>query len=106
MSRAAHHEPPTTNHQPAHMYIPPLTASTCPVIYAASSEARKHTAAATSPSVPSRPSGMADAQSACAWSVIDLVMSVATSPGLTTLTVMLREATSRASALLNPINPA
>ena len=30
------------------MYIPPLTARTCPVIYAASSDARKHTAAATS----------------------------------------------------------
>ena len=33
-------------------------------------------------------------------------MSVSMSPGATTLTVMLREATSRASALQNPISPA
>src|SRR5687767_8736725 len=89
-----------------YMYMPPFTASTCPVIYAASSEARKQTAAATSRGVPRRPSGIADAQSACALSVIAFVMSVSTSPGVTTFTVMLREATSRAIALLNPINPA
>ena len=33
-------------------------------------------------------------------------MSVSISPGATALTVMLREATSSASALVNPINPA
>ena len=33
-------------------------------------------------------------------------MSVSMSPGATTLTVMLRDATSRASDLLNPIRPA
>ena len=53
---------------PAYMYIPPLTASTCPVIYAASSDARKHAAAATSSTVPSRPSGICAAQSICAFS--------------------------------------
>ena len=39
-------------------------------------------------------------------SVSTAVMSVETYPGATTLTVMPREATSRASALLNPITPA
>jgi hypothetical protein len=52
------------------MYIPPLTARTCPVIYDASSDARKHTAAATSSGVPSRPSGICAAQSFAASSVI------------------------------------
>src|SRR5207253_3773756 len=32
---------------PSYMYIPPLTARTCPVIYDASSDARKQTADAT-----------------------------------------------------------
>ena len=50
------------------MYIPPLTASTCPVIYAASSDARKHAAAATSSAVPRRPSGICAAQSVWAFS--------------------------------------
>src|SRR5687767_6867984 len=102
--RATNHQPLTTNQN--HMYMPPFTASTCPVIYAASSEARKQTAAATSRGAPRRPRGMADAQSACALSVIALVMSVSMRPGVTTFTVMLRDATSRAIALLNPINPA
>src|SRR5439155_3969595 len=39
----------------SYMYIPPLTANTCPVIYAASSDPRKHPAAATSSTEPSRP---------------------------------------------------
>src|SRR5688572_28621418 len=87
------HEQPATNHQPPttnrnYMYMPPFTASTCPVIYAASSEARKQTAAATSRGAPRRPMGMADAQSACALSVIALVMSVSMRPGVTTFTVM------------------
>ena len=50
------------------MYIPPFTARTCPVIYDASSDARKHTAAATSSTVPRRASGICPAQSACAFS--------------------------------------
>src|SRR5215208_6939409 len=56
--------------QSSYMYIPPLTASTCPVIYDASSDARKHTAAATSSTAPSRPRGICAAQSTCALSVI------------------------------------
>ena len=54
------------------MYMPPLTASTCPVIYDASSDARKHTAAATSAAVPIRPSGICPDQSSWALSVMAL----------------------------------
>src|SRR5436309_2113531 len=92
--------------QPSYVYIPPLTARTCPVIYDASSDARKHTAAATSSTVPSRPSGIWAAQSTCVFPLIARVMSVSTSPGATTFTVMARDATSRASALAKPIRPA
>jgi hypothetical protein len=66
--------------QPSYMYIPPLTARTCPVIYDASSEARKHTAAATSSGVPSRPAESAP-PSPVRVSVIARVMSVSISPG-------------------------
>src|SRR4030066_123613 len=69
-----------------YMYMPPLTASTCPVIYAASSDARKHTAAAMSWGVPSRLRGISDAHSPRILSPTALVMSVSTSPGATTLT--------------------
>src|SRR3954463_7644445 len=93
-------------HSSSYMYMPPLTASTCPVIYAASSDARKHTAAAMSSGVPSRLSGILAAHSSCAVPVIARVMSVSISPGATTLTVMLRDATSCATDLANPISPA
>src|SRR6478672_1759945 len=89
-----------------HMYIPPFTASTCPVIYDASSEARKHTAAATSSGVPSRRSGIRAAQSSSARSVMARVMSVSIIPGATTLIVIPREATSSAAAFAKPISPA
>src|SRR5579864_1634867 len=88
-----------------YMYIPPLTASTCPVIYDASSDARKHAAAATSSTVPSRPSGICRSSSPCAAAATARVMSVSIIPGAMTLTVIAREATSRASALANPISP-
>src|SRR5436190_21610922 len=52
-----------------YMYIPPLTARTCPVIYDASSEARKHTAAAISSGVPRRFNGIFAAQSSRVLSV-------------------------------------
>src|SRR6185295_11203216 len=61
---------------PSYMYIPPFTASTCPVIYDASSDARKQAAAATSSTEPQRPSGICDAQSPCVFSLIARVMSV------------------------------
>src|SRR3990172_7095461 len=80
----------------AYMYMPPLTASTCPVIYDASSDARKHTADATSSAVPSRFSGIFAAQPSCAPSAIARVRSVSTRPGATALTVMFRDATSSA----------
>src|SRR5690606_9407035 len=89
-----------------YVYMPPLTARTCPVIYAASSDARKHTAAATSSGDPIRPTGICADQSVWAPSVSDFVISVSISPGATTFTVTLREATSRARALLKPIRPA
>src|SRR6478609_2793265 len=90
----------------SYMYIPPLTARTCPVIYDASSEARKLTAAATSAGEPILPIGICDAQSVLADSVIAFVMSVSIRPGATTLTVTFRDATSFASDLQNPISPA
>ena len=86
--------------------MPPLTASTCPVMYPAASDARKHTAAATSSGVPKRPSGIADAQLAWASVLMSRVMSVSMSPGATTFTVIDREATSRASAFEKPMTPA
>ena len=74
-------------------------------MYDASSDTRKHTAAATSSGVPRRPSGICADQSPCAVAQAR-VMSVSISPGATTLTVICRDATSRASALLNPMSPA
>src|SRR5215218_4675693 len=93
-------------HSSSYVYIPPLTARTCPVIYDASSEARKHTAAATSSGVPSRPSGICSDQSRFALSTSPRVISVSISPGATTFTVIPREAISRASDLHKPIKPA
>src|SRR5215207_4006338 len=93
-------------HSSSYVYIPPFTARTCPVIYDASSDARKHTAAATSSGAPRRPSGICCDQSCFALPTRRRVMSVSMSPGATTFTVMLREATSRASALQKPISPA
>ena len=89
-----------------YIYIPPLTARTCPVIYDASSEARKQTAAATSSGVPSRFSGIRDLPLLTRLLGDRRVMSVSIRPGATTLTVMPREATSSATAFANPIRPA
>src|SRR5574338_888876 len=91
---------------PTYIYIPPLTARTWPVIYDAASEARKHTADATSSGDPRRPSGIFEAQVSCALAAIARVISVSIRPGATTFTVMPREATSCASALQNPMMPA
>ena len=93
--------------QSSYMYIPPLTARTCPVIYAASSDARKHTAAATS-SARAEPAerNLRRPVALRASPSIARVMSVSISPGATTFTVMPRDATSRASALAKPISPA
>src|SRR5262249_36850548 len=91
---------------PRYVYIPPLTASTCPVIYDASSDARKQTADATSAGGPRRPHGILDAPPSPARSVHPRVISVSIIPGATTLAVMPRDATSSASAFVNPISPA
>ena len=72
----------------------------------ASEPARKHTAAATSSGVPRWPNGISAAQSTWAFSLMARVMSVSIMPGATTLTVIPRDATSRANALANPIKPA
>ena len=55
--------------------------------------------------VPGRPIGIWAVQSLCASAVIARVMSVSISPGATTFTVTLREATSFASDLQKPIRP-
>ena len=62
---------------PPHMPIPPSTWSTWPVMYPASSEAKKATAAATSSGAPGRPAGMADSMASRAASGRAAVMSVA-----------------------------
>jgi hypothetical protein len=58
------------------MNIPPFTSSTCPVIYAAASEARNFTACATSRSVPRRPSGICVSIAALTFSSSTAVMGV------------------------------
>src|SRR5579884_439398 len=90
------------------LYIrkPPFTSSTWPVIYAASSLARKQTACATSISVPMRPRGISGRRRSRAAGSSAAVMAVSIKPGATALTVIPREATSWATALVRPIKPA
>jgi hypothetical protein len=85
---------------------PPSTASTWPVMNAASSLARKATALAISSVVPKRPSGVRDVISAWSAAGRSCVSSVRTNPGATALQVMPREASSRAVAFVSPIRPA
>src|SRR4029077_11020037 len=85
---------------------PPSTARTWPVMKAASSEARNATACAISSGVPNRPSGVRAVISAWSASGRSWVSSVRTNPGATALTVMEREASSRATALVKPMRPA
>ena len=75
-------------------------------MYPASSEARKATAFAISSVVPKRPSGVRAVISCLSSSGRSWVSSVRTNPGATALTVMPREASSRAVALVKPISPA
>src|SRR5205807_10356896 len=86
--------------------IPPFTLSTCPVMYAASSDARKRTACATSISVPARPSGIISFTLFFRSAERPSVMAVSIYPGATAFTVILRDATSRAMAMVKPISPA
>src|SRR3990172_709052 len=86
--------------------MPPSTLSTCPVMYPAWSEARKATALAISEVSPLRPSGINPTIPSLRFSGTVSQISVSIYPAATALTVILREATSRASDLVKPIWPA
>src|SRR5690606_11067161 len=87
-----------------HQHRPPLTASTWRVMYPASFDIRKATAAATSWGWPIRCAGTAlSISSTGTWASI---MSVSIKPGATQLTVIWRLPSSTASALAAPIRPA
>src|SRR3954451_20463851 len=85
---------------------PPSTGSTAPVTYDASSVARKAMTAATSSGVAVRPRGTAARISSLRASLRSAVMSVSTKPGATTLLVMPRLPSSRASEREKPTRPA
>src|SRR5215469_5304266 len=87
-------------------YMPPLTSSTWPVMYPASSLARKTMAEATARGQPMRPNGMRVFKPSFTASESTSVMGVSMKPGATAFTVMFREAISIAMALVNPIRPA
>ena len=94
---------------PAGRYIitrPPSTASTWPVMNAASSLTRNATAAAISSVSPNRPSGVAARSRSLRASGRSRVSSVSTKPGATALQVIDRLASSRAVALVRPMSPA
>ena len=86
--------------------MPPSTASTCPVMYPASSLARNATALATSSAAPMRPIGIVDSVVVLAAYGMAAVMSVAIKPGATALTVTPREASSLARDFVMPMTPA
>src|SRR5690348_5359383 len=89
-----------------HMTIPPSTTNTCPVMYAAYSDARKPTIPAMSFGVPRRSSGICAESVVRASGVIAAVMSVSMNPGATTLARIFRDASSFATDLVRPISPA
>ena len=78
---------------------------TAPVMCAASA-GEEGTTPAISSAVAILPSGTAAVSSARRFSPRSAVMSVATTPGATTLTVMPREPSSRASDRAKPTSPA
>src|SRR6266478_5835584 len=78
--------------------LPPSTTTPCPVMYEASGEARKQTAAATSSGVPARPSGVCRA-AIFSDSVED---AVAIQPGAMPLMVIPSPAVSMATARIMP----
>src|SRR5205823_6170966 len=89
-----------------HMTIPPSTTKTCPVMYAARSDARNATTPATSFGVPSRSSGICCESVVRASGVIAAVMSVSMKPGATTLARMFLDASSFATDFVRPMRPA
>jgi hypothetical protein len=86
--------------------MPPSTVHTCPVTYLAFGEARNAITSPTSAGSPRRPSGTFAISSAVTDSGSCAVISVAMYPGHTAFTVMPRDASSRASALVSPSSPA
>ena len=80
------------------MMLPPSTTSVWPVMYAASSQARKATAAATSRAVPARPTGVERP----AMSSRSVDEAVAIQPGCTELAVTPPRALSCAIARIIP----
>src|SRR5439155_11638561 len=87
---------------PVHAPSPPSTDSVAPLTYAASSETRKLTAAATSSGCPTRPAGITPARSPLRSAVI----SVAMKPGVIALHVTPLRAISRATVRVKPSSPA
>ena len=73
---------------------------------AASSDARNATAEAISSGPACLPSGTRDVSAVTRFSPRTAIISVVTTPGATTLTVMLREATSLARDRANPTSAA
>ena len=86
--------------------MPPLTSSTWPVIYEASSDARNATQLATSSGEPIFPSGIIFRALSFNSSDSTAVIEVSMNPGATALQVILRDPTSRAMAMVKPISPA
>src|SRR5439155_154913 len=92
-----------TRGRPRHITVPPSTHSTWPVMYAASSEARKANAPATSSGSAKRPSGMRSSVLAANLGFVRTVSVIAVAAsGATALTVMPRLASSRAADFVSP----
>src|ERR1017187_2049245 len=90
------------------MVRPPLTLTVCPVMNAASSEAKKATALARSPGCPRRRKGMAlvsDSRSFGLSPPIEANNAVSVGPGQTQLALTLKRAISRAIVLVKAITP-
>ena len=86
--------------------MPPLTDSTCPVIYDALSEARNTAACAISCAVPIRFKGIDDCTLSFTLSESTAVISVSIYPGAIALTVICLDASSFAADFVSPITPA
>ena len=86
--------------------MPPSTQITWPVMYLALSDAKKTTVSAMSSTSPKRPNGIVATAASFTESERTSVISVATNHGATAFTVILRDASSFAAALVRPITPA
>src|SRR5262249_13849947 len=88
-----------------HMYPPPLTLRQWPVMYEESSLHKNSTERATSMGSPMRPTRILPMTFCFSASGMASVRRVRMKPGATALTRMLREANSRAQALVSEIRP-